>query len=159
MKIMRWIILLVGLLLATVGSSAQVPDGGYIQINNGHIVTNPGQPFHLVVQFGNRGQETLEGIYVRCGIRPVIGDVTHIQSGPFTWMSVFDRENVTSILFARNRGAEAPNEYIELRPGQNHNVAIRVHTFAESGTEGEIFCSLGATPYGNWRTQVTVRVQ
>jgi hypothetical protein len=158
MRLVRRFVLLLALVLAVLpvtATRAEYRSPGYIQINNGAIVTNRGQHPQVVVQFGNRGSAPIAG-YVACFLssgsigrisKPVAGPFPHALIGP-------DR---TYVMFYQTR--IGPATYgINVAPGQNYNVAFRLKIKAPAGTSGSLLCRFHGGYKGPLWDEVTVPI-
>jgi hypothetical protein len=125
-----------------------VPTGGYIQINNGVIVTNPNQHPQVVVQFGNRGNRRIENVAVRCTFDSDLGSLGAVYPGPFI-----------SVLSGSNSVSVGIGDGVDLPPGQNYNVAFNIHITAGSGATGSVSCELLSNSAVIAQTQAQVIVQ
>jgi hypothetical protein len=136
-------------------AGAQSASPGYIQINNGTIVTNLGQRPQVVVQFGNRGSTPIAG-YVACFLSStLVGAVVNPQRGPFPNVSI-TRDRTWVVFYDTQIG---PATYgIVVPPGQNHNVAFEVNVTAPAGTQGSVLCRFHGGYKGPLWGEVTVPI-
>ena len=133
---------------------------GYIQINNGDIVTNEGQSFQVVSQFGNRGDQVLRNVAVICSWDSRLGEVGNVYAGPF--MTTVKQINAVA-------GGATINGFViddvDLIPGQNCNFSFDVLVEAQRNFVTYLQCWLVSARYvpgqGNPidHAQVTVTVQ
>jgi hypothetical protein len=132
------LILLVTLLTAISVTSATA--NAYIKINNGStIVTNKGQKPQIVVQFGNRGQKTIEKVSVICYYSHNLG--TPVAIYPRVLESGLKLNNIFG------GGADVvsfggPSKPVDLIAGQNHDVAFDLNITASRGAQGTVQCVL-----------------
>lgn len=123
--------------LATVRASDSRP--GYIQINNGTIVTNTGQEAQVVVQFGNTASYTISG-YVACFLDSTyLGYISQTYQGPFPQVAVNPYR--TEVRFYNTQYGPVMYTGIAVPPGQNYNVAFNFRTYAWPGTTGSVMCN------------------
>ena len=110
-------------LIATpiIAAPAPIP---YIQLNNGQSIsiTASEQP-QINVQFGNRGQATLKGVFVRCTWTKFIRFTGQAQTGPFRSFQ-FVAGNPPRLFFPA--AAPSSTQVIDLPAGQNYNVAFNI---------------------------------
>ncbi|MEO1287146.1 MAG: hypothetical protein AAFV93_05210 [Chloroflexota bacterium] len=151
-RILGIVAVLVFSLLIVSGTSAQEPTSDpYIQINNGTISITPTERPQIVLQFGNRGQATAENIGILC---VALGEL-RISNG-FTY-NAFPSLSIAPDLpgvALPNQAISYPSafsylgladEFIDIRSGQNFNVAFRLEIEQDDDAEtngGDVLCAL-----------------
>lgn len=165
-KFARLIAVLVVLttMLLTLSSHALAGSGPkqYIQINNGTIVTNSGQTFQVVVQFGNQGNANVVGAGVFCVTRESLGSIGSFYKGPFKDVDLTTVAGYRGIGFSQDgfwSGTSFKiNQGLDIKPGQNYNVSFDFKVTAAKGANAFITCSIRSKS-GTTMAQVPVRVQ
>jgi hypothetical protein len=129
---------LVVCLLALTSIASAHANGGYIRINNGRIVTNPGQQPQVVVQFGNTSGVTLNNISVLCFWNANLGTPGATYPGPFSAINTVNDGPLFAGTYDSARSANA----ISLIPGQNYNIAFNINIGLPSNHSGFVGCQL-----------------
>jgi hypothetical protein len=123
---------------------AQSGQQPYIEINNGIVVTNPGQTPQVTWQIGNRSTTLVENVGVFCDFSGDLGGVAAVYPGPFSSVQA-ERENGRLLVEVGTRvvlDEQGTHDNVDLPPGQNYNVSFNLHIQAPSGTQRTGGCSL-----------------
>jgi len=137
------IVLLTGALLA---SNIVAQDGPYLQINNGDVisVTETEQP-QIVVQFG-AGQSFVEDAGILCVTLGEIELTGAVYPNAFASSSIAPDAPGVAL---PNQAVSFPSafsflgladEFVDINPGQNYNVAFNVRSTGSAG--GQVLCAL-----------------
>lgn len=127
------------LLLCAMSGVAYASDEGYVQINNNRIVTNRGQRFQVVAQFGNRGQETIHIAWVECSVLTGAQAIGNIYS---QFSNVYKAQEGDIKI--------AGGYYIDLPPGQNYNFSFDVRVDRNAPSESTAWCNLWGFDGTTW---------
>ncbi len=146
-------------LIFTPTNCANDPDNPYVKINNGTIVTNPGQSFEVVVQYGNTSGQTVHDVALQCKWPKGLGDLGATQGHAFSTITDKTARGADYVAFGFNRVDGRVVDNVDLIPGQNYNAAFRVHVTAPAGTNGQVACYLTADGAMSDAAFATVRVQ
>lgn len=132
----RWMtLLLTVIMIALFGSAVSASDQMALRVNN-EIVTNHGQPFHVVVEFGNRTQAMMHDVSLQCVWGDFIGTNVRVFNNPFGAIDSFD---TSGLQFVRSSNS------MSINPGQNYNFSFAVRTTAQAGQSDVMACRLDAT--------------
>jgi hypothetical protein len=126
------VIVLVSLTFTAKPTAAQATAAPYIQINNGQTIsiTASEQP-QISVQFGNRGQATLQGVFIRCTWDTFIRFTGQAQPGPF---SGFQSVAGSPPFLFFPAATPTSTQLLNLPAGQNANVAFNIRLALPSPT-------------------------
>lgn len=139
--------------IAWLPSTAQAQDELFIQIKNSlEIVTQAGQVVEIVVEFGNRGDQLSENIYIGCLWDFDLGSPGEVQPRPFRFFRTSDATEPSGGLFTFDRvefgGVRlSPFDHVlidrlTLLPGQNHTVAFQINITPRGNVVGSVVCTL-----------------
>ncbi|MEL6405934.1 MAG: hypothetical protein AAFR81_16310 [Chloroflexota bacterium] len=150
-RIIVWIVVLVLSAVTMNAVSAQESSPAYIQINNSNISVTATERPQVVVQFGNRGQQTVENVGILC---VALGEL-RIQRA-FTY-NAFPSSSIAPALpgvALPNQAVSYPSafsylgladEFTDLRPGQNFNIAFQLQIAQDDDATtngGDVLCAL-----------------
>lgn len=136
-------------------ASASASEGAnpYLQINNRYISITETEKPQVVLQFGNRGQETFEGAGILC---LTTGEVFITQQA---FPNAFPNFSVAPVgVTAPEQAISFPsafsflgaeNDFIDIPRGQNFNVAFNIEIRRDDNPEtngGQVLCALVSGP-------------
>lgn len=131
--------------------SAQQESPAYIQINNSNISVTATERPQIVVQFGNRGQGTVENVGILC---VALGELRINRTFTYNAFASSSIAPAAPGVALPNQAVSYPSafsflglgdEFIDLRPGQNFNVAFQLEIAQDDNPEtngGDVLCAL-----------------